>query len=60
MKTKTIRKKYCRVCRKEIKPGDSWERHSDGKSRILYCSVCAANVNHEMAEMYKMSDIRYP
>lgn len=60
MKEKVVRKKYCRVCRKEIKPGDSWERHSEGKSRILYCALCAITVNRMVAEMYKMQDYRYP
>jgi RNase P subunit RPR2 len=60
MKVSIERRRFCRVCRKEIKPGDSWERHSIGKSRVLYCSSCADKVNRELAESYKMSDIRYP
>jgi hypothetical protein len=54
------RKRRCHECKEEIKPGDSWERHSTGKSRFTYCSNCAERVNEEEREAYETQDHHYP
>lgn len=54
------RKRRCHECKEEIKPGDSWERHSYGKGRYLYCSNCAERIRQEQYETDRMEDRRYP
>jgi hypothetical protein len=54
------RKRRCHECKDEIKPGDSWERHSYGKGRYLYCSNCAERIRREQMETDRMEDRRYP
>jgi hypothetical protein len=54
------RKRRCHKCKDEIKPGDSWERHSYGKGRYLYCGNCGERVRQEQRETDRMEDRRYP
>jgi DNA-directed RNA polymerase subunit RPC12/RpoP len=54
------RKRRCSECKTEIKPGDSWERHSYKKSRYLYCGNCAERIRQEQRETDRMEDRRYP
>jgi hypothetical protein len=54
------RKRRCHECKDEIKPGDSWERHSYGKGRYVYCSNCAERIRQEQRETDRMEDRRYP
>ena len=57
---KNGRKRRCHECKIEIKPGDSWERHSHGKGRYLYCGNCAERIRHEQHETERYEGRYYP
>jgi hypothetical protein len=54
------RKRRCHECKDEIKPGDSWERHSYGKGRYLYCGNCAERIRQEQRETDRYEGRYYP
>jgi hypothetical protein len=54
------RKRRCSECKIEIKPGDSWERHSYKKSRYLYCGNCAERIRQEQQETERYEGRYYP